>query len=154
MPEYTYKDIIIDPEDPRVEIGAKYWFGVNPRDCIDKANSGKLAARLDFIEDSEKPFGQYSSGAYPICFPCMIHKKELKKEPKKKWVPFDLSKPEVRNSLRGKWFYYPSTDSELMIDCFSHMDSQWRVHGLTADQFLNACTFLDGTPCGQEVTEA
>lgn len=150
MPEYTYKDIIIDPEDPRVEIGAKYWFGVNPRDCIDKANSGKLAARLDFIEDSEKPFGQYSSGAYPICFPCMIHKKE----PKKKWVPFDLSKPEVRNSLRGKWFYYPSTDSEMMIDCFSHMDSQWRVHGLTADQFLNACTFLDGTPCGQEVTEA
>ena len=26
MAEYTYKDVIIDPDDPRVEIGEKYFF--------------------------------------------------------------------------------------------------------------------------------
>ena len=24
---YSYKDVIIDPEDPRVEIGAEYYYG-------------------------------------------------------------------------------------------------------------------------------
>ncbi len=160
MSEYTYKDIIIDPEDPRVEIGAKYWFGVNPRDCIDKANSGKLAARLDFIEDSEKPFGQYSSGAYPICFPCMIHKKEHKKEPEKKYVPFDLSKEKDRNMLRGKYLIQlhvgSFTPEERMVVGFSENSAViggYNPKCYDGHELFENFTFLDGTPCGQEVEE-
>lgn len=143
---YSYEDVIIDPVDPRVEIGAEYYFSWGAQACIEYANSGRGENTLDGVDKS----GEYN--------PFITDEKDYpfiirKKEPKKKHVPFDLSKPEVRDRLRGKWFYYPSTDSELMIDCFSHMDSQWRVHGLTADQFLNACTFLDGSPCGQEVAE-
>ena len=151
MPEYTYADVIIDPADPRVEIGAEYYFASYPRECLHRAIEGNFLAKYVHA---------YTKGAYDsflmnwdgsmISAACLIRKKG----PEKKYVPFDLSKPEVRDNLRGKWFYYPSTDSELMIDCFSHMDSQWRVHGLTADQFLNACTFLDGSPCGEEVAEA
>lgn len=160
MPEYTYKDIIIDPEDPRVEIGAKYWFGVNPRDCIDKANSGKLAARLDFIEDSEKPFGHYSSEAYPICFPCMIHKKELKKEPEK-YVPFDLSQEKDRNMLRGKFLIQLHVGNfapeERLVVGFSENTAViggYELGCYDGHELLENFTFLDGTPCGQEVTEA
>lgn len=142
---YSYADVIIDPADPRVEIGAEYYFGDNVGQLLHGARTGwetRVLCDVCKATDEYSPFYNGSSG-----FSCIIRKKE------QKYVPFDLSKPEVRDSLRGKWFYYPSTDSELMIDCFSHMDSQWRVHGLTADQFLNACTFLDGSPCGQEVAE-
>lgn len=147
---YSYEDVIIDPDDPRIEIGAEYYFAGYPFEVIAKARRDEKAKKLVHVNNQKLfvclPFSIENS-AYT--WACLIRKKE----PKKRYVPFDLSKPEVRNSLRGKWFYYPSTDSELMIDCFSHMDSQWRVHGLTADQFLNACTFLDGSPCGQEVSE-
>ena len=27
MARYTYEDVIIDPNDPRVEIGKEYFFG-------------------------------------------------------------------------------------------------------------------------------
>ena len=144
---YSYADVIIDPDDSRVEIGAEYYYCDNPSTCLERANQedvAHLAVLEKVYPDAIVHF--FIDDAYSIC---LIRRKE----PKKRYIPFDLSKPEVRDGLRGKWFYYPTTDSELMIDCFSHMDSQWRVHGLTADQFLNACTFLDGSPCGQEVSE-
>lgn len=150
---YSYADVIIDPDDPRVEIGREYWFGDVPGELLSHSNKDKPNCHgvlHDVGEDGEfYPFCVCVDGVNYIEAACLIRKKESEK----RYIPFDLSKPEVRDSLRGKWFYYPSTDSELMIDCFSHMDSQWRVHGLTSDQFLNACTFLDGSPCGQEVSE-
>lgn len=156
MSEYTYKDVIIDPKDPRVAINDEYWFGVNPKDCIDKANSGKLASRLDFIEDSEKPFGCYSSQAYSICFPCMIRKKELEK----KYAPFDLSKPEARNSLRGKYLIQLHvgnfTPEERLVVGFSENSAViggYEPGCYNGHELLENFTFLDGTPCGQEVEE-
>ena len=120
MDKYSYKDVIIDPEDPRVEIGAEYWFGMNPKDCIGKANSGKMTGRLAFMADEDKPFGCHTGSAHSLSFPCIIRKKE----PEKKYVPFDLSKPEVRDSLRGKWIrrkpytFNPSYCLEVTIECF------------------------------------
>ena len=41
MSEYTYKDVIIDPEDPRVEIGKEYYFGDFPKEALEYANKRK-----------------------------------------------------------------------------------------------------------------
>ena len=150
MPEYTYADVIIDPEDPRLEIGTEYYFADYPREVVSRAQHDSCAKKLLNISKATSDNLPFALENNDWTWACLIRKKE----PEKLYEPFDLSKPEVRDSLRGKWFYYPSTDSELMIDCFSHMDSQWRVHGLTADQFLNVCTFLDGSPCGEEVAKA
>lgn len=39
---YTYRDVIIDPDDPRVEIGAEYYFSDFPVDCLRFAKARRL----------------------------------------------------------------------------------------------------------------
>lgn len=77
MDKYTYADVIIDPADPRVEIGAEYYFGNNPT-CLLKdisqlsAHEGRLTivdigkdiCSAPFIADTQQPFV------------CLIRKKE------------------------------------------------------------------------------
>lgn len=172
MDKYSYKDVIIDPDDPRVAIGAEYWFGMTPKDCIGKANSGKMTGRLAFMADEDKPFGCHTGSAHSLSFPCII----CKKEPKKKWVPFDFDDPKVRKELMGKTIvnnYGLDGEGEFreeMIVGFENKSDEdrdcWSSNGYTdgtivwtsnsgfhADEFLKKCTFLDGTPCGQEVEE-
>lgn len=53
MDKYTYADVIIDPNDPRVKVGAEYYWGESPRDTIDRANNKGGALPL-FLIDREK----------------------------------------------------------------------------------------------------
>ena len=55
-PQYTYADVIIDPNDPRVEIGAKYYFADNPKECLDKANKRMFIYELKEIRNGNFPF--------------------------------------------------------------------------------------------------
>ena len=55
-PQYTYADVIIDPNDPRVEIGAKYYFADTPRECLDKANKRMEFYKLEYVENEIFPF--------------------------------------------------------------------------------------------------
>lgn len=60
MSEYTYKDIIIDPNDPRVVIGKEYYWGESPRKTIDRANNKGGALPLFSIDrDEEHTFPFY-----------------------------------------------------------------------------------------------
>lgn len=54
MDKYSYKDVIIDPEDPRVEIGAEYYWGESPRKTIDRANNKGGALPLLSIDREEE----------------------------------------------------------------------------------------------------
>ena len=54
--QYTYADVIIDPNDPRVEIGAKYYFADTPRECLDKANKRMESYMLEYVENEIFPF--------------------------------------------------------------------------------------------------
>ena len=87
-PKYTYADVIIDPNDPRVEIGNEYYFGNNPS-CLLKsisqlsASEGTLVMKDSAIEAQSSPF-MSSEGEW---FACLIRKKEPTYEEKQaEWV--------------------------------------------------------------------
>ena len=147
--KYTYADVIIDPEDPRVEIGKEYYFGDTPKACIKNANNDAITA--EYIRAYEGMFDAFElklDGT--ISAPCLIRKKE----PLKKYVPFDLSKKEDRNCLKGKWLKRTDTGDEDLIISFSEdstfiaPDQYW-----DADKLLALYVFEDGTPCGRLVVE-
>ena len=149
MAEYTYKDVIIDPNDPRVEIGKEYYFGNNPG-CLLRsisqlsASEGTLVMKDSAIEAQSSPF-MSSEGEW---FVCIIRKKE----PEKKWVPFDLTKEEDRARLRGAWVrvkertsWEEQITSLNSIFIFLGGDGE---DGIKPDYLFNHYEFVDGSPCG------
>ena len=151
MAEYTYKDVIIDPEDPRVEIGKEYYFACTIASLIAFANGDCSARVLESIQNgSNYPFTN-GIGNYM----CIIRKKEPK------YVPFDLSDSEVRKSLRGKWIKNKDNHFEICITDFSHQGHVgntiradiYRANDMEADELLNYWMFDDGSPCGKLVEE-
>ena len=149
MPEYTYKDVIIDPEDPRVEIGAEYWMNNIPAECLRSANEDRATLTLHDIEsDRPWPFYNTKSGSWI----CIIRKKE----PEKKWVPFDLSKEEDRARLRGAWIMIK--DASFFEYQITSMNEEYAFvatsrNGLPPEDLLRSYEFVDGSPCGRLVEE-
>ena len=154
--KYTYADVIIDPEDPRVEIGKEYYFAITPSVCISKANSNGLYARLyDIDVEDDYPFRTENHGRVA----CIIRKKGPK------YVPFDLNNPEDRKALMGKTIKannrpFSRQYVELVISCFELVDKgaegvsgYWMADGIKEDELFHDWTFLDGSPCGKEMEE-
>ena len=86
MAEYTYEDVIIDPNDPRVEIGAEYWFGYNPSVLIKELNRGEepdYGCLSDVDSDATYPFE--AEDGCDWC--CIIRKNEPSYEERQaEWV--------------------------------------------------------------------
>lgn len=151
MAEYTYKDVIIDPEDPRVEIGKEYYFGSNPSTLLWGMNSSNpwtadTLLKVNKDAPSRDPFYNGLSS-----FSCIIRKKE----PVKKYVPFDLSDPDVRKSLRGKWIRTKNNNEEKLIWWFwrNPFDGKWVIdEDIATEELLSDWVFdSDGSPCGKLV---
>lgn len=144
---YSYKDVIIDPEDPRVEIGAEYYYGWAPYSVVINANDDRSAMRLTRIRTDYG--GPFVFGGVDYC--CIIHKKK----PERKWVPFDLSKPEVREDLRGRWIRKAGGKAETMIWGFWQNSCGDVIVNmkLSAKDLVKSWVFEDGSPCGEEVLE-
>lgn len=69
-----------------------------------------------------------------------------------KFEPYDLSDKKVRDSLRGKWFKNKhDTEEPVSNFCYFKNRSVWYVNGYSSKDFLENCTWLDGTPCGRRV---
>lgn len=149
--KYTYDDVIIDPDDPRVEIGAEYYFGENAGSVISQAkeDSDYHKGTLTAVNNSNFPFLDDEDSRYP----CIIRKKESKK----KYVPFDISKEEDRNFLKGRWIKTDG-DEEKITGFERDDDGVWHIKisadYLLSEDMLNLWTFEDGTPCGKLVEEA
>lgn len=81
------------------------------------------------------------------------------KEKVKKLVPYDLSKKEDRDALRGKWVRYQDGEEYLIYGFYSVTDPKnpeqriWRTCLGDADYLLDYYIFLDGSPVGKEVEE-
>ena len=157
MYKYTYKDVIIDPEDPRVEIGAEYYFGDTPAEVLKFANDngrGAILANAD-DEDNQGPFWFKDIGfTLSKGRPCIIRKKE----PEKKYVPFDLNNEEDRVKLRGVWVREKDSGRELAVTAI-YLDEkppfvELNDNGFIAEDLLENYEFLDGTPCGKLVEKA
>ena len=143
--KYTYADVIIDPNDPRVEVGAEYYYCENPSTCLERANK-KDVAHLAVLEkvypDAIGHF--FIDDAYSICI-------IRKKEPEKKYVPFDPNKEEDRNLLKDRWIKTDG-DEEKITGFERDDDGVWHIkvsdEFLLPEDMLNLWTFDDGSPCG------
>lgn len=148
--KYTYKDVIIDPEDPRVEIGAEYCFGDIPQNLVEAANSDHYFwIRLEKVSASDGFNFKKEGGGWKSCI-------IRKKEPEKKYVPFDLSKEEDRNFLKGRWIKTDG-DEEKITGFERDDDGVWHIKisadYLLSEDMLNLWKFDDGLPCGVLVEE-
>ena len=87
MAEYTYEDIIMDPEDPRLEgaIGKECYFSDYPKKLLDSArnnSSGYLDCLTDIRKEAACTFVDKNGSGWIL----IIIKKE---EPKPKYIPFE-----------------------------------------------------------------
>ena len=149
MADYTYADVIIDPEDPRVEIGKEYYSAITSNDVLDFANHNEELAKLIEVDPAIKyPFHIKSDCC--DCWTCLLIRR---KEPEKKYVPFDLSKEEDRLKLCGLWVKSKRRPDECYSICgvSSHLVFiSGLTPGSTPEEFLRDFTFLDGSPCGSQ----
>ena len=149
--KYTYKDVIIDPEDPRVEIGKEYYFGDFPKEALEYANKNGRGALLEDIDlVSNFPFLMEN---FDESAPCLIRKKEAKK----KYVPFDLDDPIVRQNLKLKWIRRKDNSETKLIWWFwrNSFDGKWVIdEDIATEELLSDWVFdSDGSPCGKLVEE-
>ena len=155
MSKYTYKDVIIDPNDTRIEIGAEYYYADFAKVVLRHANNNdSYYSKLVSVnaENYSTPF-LVSFDRKTIQWACLIRKKE----PEKKYVPFDLSKEEDRQVLRDIWIKNRYNGNEFRISAFKRTrEHDWQAHisqvGLRRGyELLHSYTFLDNTPCGKLV---
>ena len=82
MDEYTFKDLIIDPETSGLEnlIGKEVYFDDVPIHCIKWANEDyEVGILKDVRKDNPAPFFVETSSGCVLNYPCIIPKKEESK---------------------------------------------------------------------------
>ena len=170
MAEYTYKDIIIDPEDPRLEgaIGKECYFSDYPKKLLESARYNS-ALYLDCLTNISKekacPFVYKNGSSWAL----IIIKKEEPK-PKPKYIPFEnvtefldayinapgcLNEEDSYLSKNGIWLKGKASKAYYIVNKI------WDIgvfiigdlNGTTWEELLEYYTFLDGSPCGKEVKE-
>ena len=169
MAEYTYEDIIMDPEDPRLEgaIGKECYFSEYPKRLLSSAKNNSpeyLDCLTDIRKEGACTFVDKNGSAWTL----IIIKKE---EPKPKYVPFenadefidayDSANYSVKNgTAENKMLNYGGIWLRNKNDASMYMVIEIWNDGvvLGSDQIatpwkylLDDYKFLDGTPCGKEV---
>ena len=166
MAEYTYADIIMDPNDPRLEgaIGKECYFNDSPKMILEHANNNSpnnFFSLKEINKNNEYPF---TDGKYEDVWTLIIIKKE---EPKPEYVPFE-SKEEFIEAFHyhdnanysetedilmnyGMWLKDKNSHEIFLVTgvfnqsihiCDFDSDESW-------GELLNEYTFLDGSPCGR-----
>lgn len=168
MAEYTYEDIIMDPNDPRLEgaIGKECYLSDFPKIVLDVARSNSTVDRLKRIEKEKAcPFvNEEEESNWAV----IIIKKE---EPKPEFMPFKniseflnayrsvaswLGEQDLYLNNRGIWLKDKDID-----DVFYIVTKIWKdgvVLGSDQsttkwDDLLCGYTFLDSSPCGKPMEE-
>ena len=166
MAEYTYEDIIIDPDDPRLEgaIGKECYFSDFPKKVLNSArnNSSEYLDCLTNIS-KEKPFPFTCEKGFGYNL-IIIKKEEQKTNPK--YVPFGnvaefidayrnttgcLNEEDYYISNNGIWIKGKASEAYYMVTKI------WDIGVSVVDdpdetswgELLKYYTFLDGTPCGK-----
>ena len=169
MAEYTYEDIIMDPEDPRLEgaIGKECFFSEYPKRLLNSAKNNSpeyLDCLTDIRKEGACTFVDKNGSAWTLII--------IKKEEPKKYVPFetldefiesykkaeeriDYSNAEDYIASCGMWLRFNNDDvicavTEIWADGVflghDHMKIKW-------EELFNFYTFMDGSPCGKEVED-
>lgn len=159
--KYTYADVIIDPNDPRVEVGKEYYAANSISSALRAANEGNegLLAKLDSV-NREPTRTLITSESFTISYKhgnggntdFLIRKKE----PVKKYVPFDLTKEEDKARLRGAWIRvrdYPNIEYQIISMNAIYVFCDAQKEGISPEVLLTSYEFVDGSPCGRLVEE-
>ena len=181
MIEYTRKDIIMDPNDPRLEgaIGKKVYSSLDINLLLHRANNDEHEMTLTQVEDVDsEPFTVTDMNEHDFDADFIIIKNE---EPKSHYEPFasieefltDYFKSVANSeyiqktiSSTGIWLKHNDAfllvveiwDRGVVIGDINMQtteideDEYLTVHGVTKwKELLEDYTFLDGSPCGKEV---
>lgn len=168
-PKYTMDDVISDPHDPRLEGAIGKWVFCHDfkGGILNDALSNRLGGLLVGINNNpDFPFNVDFDGDPKewIEWRYIIIAKDQpssdkEAEDKPEYEPFDLSLPEDRGAIRGKWIRNNNSGSEYQVISILHKNrgtysSDWGVYlsnakTRTALQLLDHYEFLDGAPCGR-----
>ena len=170
MAEYTFENLIMNPETPGLEslIGKKVYSGTAPLDCLKRANKDyEVGILREIRKDCLCPFLVEVPNGMIFNYVCIIPKKE---EPKPRYVPFEngleffnsylsvesrLEKEDHFLSNHGIWLKRRESDDLFMVvDIWddgvvigsNQFTTSW-------NDLSNDYTFLDGSPCGKEVED-
>ena len=179
MDEYTFENLIINPETPGLDdlIGKEVYFNDVPIYCIKHANDDYMVGMLMGVHKGESvPFYVETPGGCMLNYACIIPKKE---EPKPKYVPFENAEEfldayyhnETENldgvyhylATRGIWLKDKSTEvpaycmaTEVRGNGVIISDKKLSTTGILIfnnttswSELYESFTFLDGTPCGR-----
>ena len=168
MPEYTFADLIVNPETPGLEslIGKEVYFNDVPTFCIRNANDNYMVGILMGVHKGESaPFYVEVPNGCMLNYACIIPKKE---ESGPEYVPFEseeefLEAFDVHACLnensKGKAVLYTygmwvrqkddfSTHQVISI-FFGGVHIGDYADDTTWAELLEEYEFLDGTPCGR-----
>lgn len=169
MPEYTWDDIIINPntEEAKNCIGKEVYYSDNPNGCLSYANNSNdnfCGIIREIKTGVRSPFVIEGGG---INWTCIIRKK---KEPKSEWIPFkyavefldayeDANYSITNGTIENRLLNYGGIWLINNVNFASYMmvTEVWD-DGLTMgsdpevvlwEELLRDYTFLNGTPCGK-----
>ena len=170
MAEYTFENLIMNPETPGLEslIGKKVYSGTAPLDCLKRANKDyEVGIFREIRKDCLCPFLVEVPNGMIFNYVCIIPKKE---EQKSKYVPFQdgreffnsylsvesrLEKEDHFLSNHGIWLKRRESDDLFMVvDIWddgvvigsNQFTTSW-------NDLSNDYTFLDSSPCGRLMEE-
>lgn len=177
MIEYTRKDIIMDPNDPRLEgaIGKKVYSSSDINLLLHRANNDEHEMTLTQVEDVDsEPFTVTDMDGDEIDADFIILKKE---EPKPEYIPFEsveefldeyfLNKEKYTTGillkLEGIWLREKETGAicmatEIWDEGLVIGDTKLTINGTDVfndttdwDELFSKYSFVDGTPCGKKI---
>lgn len=165
MSEYTFADLIVNPETPGLEslIGKEVYFNDVPTFCIRNANDDYMVGILMSVHIWESaPFYVETPSGLLLNYACIIPKKE---ESEPKYVPFKNRTEFIKayrsvetEKLRDETAYLAKHGMWLRQKCDSE-DSM--ILGISPDGVFVLDTFytwellikdflfFDGSPCGK-----
>ena len=172
MSEYTFADLIINPEAPNLEslIGKEVYCNDVPTFCIRNANDDYMVGILMSIHIWESaPFYVETPSGLLLNYACIIPKKE---ESKPKYVPFESKEEFVERYKEVMEVVEFDSFEDNLFQCgmwLKHADddpnkSVYRLVSLIKDAgvrisewgffdwgelLLAGFLFLDDTPCGK-----
>lgn len=129
MAEYTYEDIIMDPNDPRLEgaIGKVCYFNDSPKMILEHANNNSpnnFFSLKEINKNNEYPF---TDGKYKDVWTLIIIKKE---EPKPEYVPFESKEEFIEAYHYHDNANYSETEDILMnygMWLWSEVDGSYKL---------------------------
>lgn len=177
MIEYTRKDIIMDPNDPRLEgaIGKKVYCSSDINLTLQRANDNEYEKTLIQVEDVDsEPFTVMNTDGTEYDADFII----IKKEEDPEYIPFEsveefldayfLNKEKYTTGillkLEGIWLREKETGAlcmatEIWDEGLVIGDTKLTISGTDVfndttdwDELFSKYRFVDGSPCGKKIS--